>query len=501
MKKNTTLFLLCLLTLLTFTTNVHADSLGTYTYSNEYSLEDYGLYYKEFEIQTSGSKTHKGYNVELADDSLFEVVTHDLLFGDNAKGLSTVLEIAQDYEAKTGKVVYAAINGDYFSSGLPVDFYAKENDILRVGPYSQSLGKNSFGFDNDGNSIIGKVDYGYKIKVFDDQKNLLSQVHVDKVNEDLANNEIGVYTYNKKKTVTGDNIAKLDVRFDSIDGNYGFPFKGRVNDVSMFTFNNDNHTYSYKDFVIAAKGASDQYNTLTTNLVNDSYIEVFPYPVNDWYGMNYIIGGWQILMQNGNVLPEPLHNGWNTQAPRTSIGIKEDGTIGFTVTDGRLADYPGLTIEEQGYLQQELGYYNALELDGGGSSTLLLRNLKTDTLETKNVPSDGHLRSVGNAVLIVGDKIETEVEEKTCDEDPTQDKCQTEEPTEPTTPVEPTDENETPKTCEDGYTLSGDECIKDEDNTGCFGSIGVTNKLIPLVLLLFGILGLKRIRSNKFSAL
>ena len=52
-------------------------------------------------------------------------------------------------------------------------------------------------------------------------------------------------------------------------------------------------------------------------------------------------------------------------------------------------------------LMIDLGAVNALNLDGGGSSTFTTRELGGDTLEIDNQPSDRSERSVANSWLIV----------------------------------------------------------------------------------------------------
>ena len=381
-------------------------SLGTLSNTDTRQIND--LTYHKY-VLTENENEHVIYNIEIGKYSDFDVVLHDRLYGDDAVGLSTVLEIAKDYEEKTGKVVYAAINGDYFSGGIPVDFYAKENDIYRIGPYSYTLGKNAFGFNYQHENVIGKVTYGYKLNIYNESLERTHMVPLQKTNQSLLEGEVGVFTFNNVSTITGTNIAKMSVTFDKIIGNYAYPFIGNVKtDMSTFTFSDNNYPVSYKDFVIAAKGDSQGYQTILANVSQNSKVSVYPYPNQAWDNMDFIIGGWQVLLNQGVKLPDAIHDGGYTLAPRTSIGIKSDGTIGLTVTDGRLANVPGIDLVDLANLNEDLGYETALELDGGGSSTFLLRNLETNELEIMNTPSDGSLRKVANAVLIVGDPIEDE---------------------------------------------------------------------------------------------
>jgi hypothetical protein len=384
--------------------------------------------YNKYVINGAGEDIHVVHNLEIGRYSDFDVVLHDRLYGEDAMGLSTVLNIALDYEAETGKVVYAAVNGDFFST-LPIDFYAVENNILRIGYYN----KNAFGFTDAHKSKVGKVTYGYKINIYNDQNEYIDYVHIDQLNDALSTGEIGVYTPDSTSSISGDNIAKLTVSNEAILNNSDFHYRGYVmSDISDFTFNNDAYSILSDELVIAAKGDSESYQKLLDLVEAGNKIEIYPYPIDDWEGMDYIIGGWQILLDRGVKLPEEIHGSPTARHPRTTIGVNRDGEIGLTVVDGRAVNIPGLTLGELADLNEDLGYYTALELDGGGSSTCLLRNLETNELEVMNTPSDGHLRRVVNAVLIVGDPIEDE--EPTTTETPT-----TEIPTtEMTTTTEPT---------------------------------------------------------------
>jgi hypothetical protein len=361
------------------------------------TVED--ITYNKYVINTASSDKHIVHNLEIGRYSDFEVVLHDRLYGDDAQGLSTVLNIALDYEAKTGKVVYAAVNGDFFST-LPIDFYATENNILKIGYYN----KNAFGFTSAHRTKVGKVEYGYKVNIYDDDNSLIDYIHIDKFNDDLEEGEIGVFTPDLTTEITGNNIAKLRVSNDFILNNSDSHYKGDALSI-MSNFNNDTYTLSNNEFVIAAKGSSYNYERILNLIESGTKLSIYPYPINDWEDMEYIIGGWQILLDRGVKLPEVIHGSVTARHPRTTIGVNRDGIIGLTVVDGRLVNIPGMTLNELADLNEDLGYYTALELDGGGSSTCLLRNLETNELEIMNTPADGHLRNIANAILIVGDPI------------------------------------------------------------------------------------------------
>ncbi|WP_243056673.1 phosphodiester glycosidase family protein [Nocardioides sp. SR21] len=85
--------------------------------------------------------------------------------------------------------------------------------------------------------------------------------------------------------------------------------------------------------------------------------------------------------------------------PRTAIGIDSDtGEVLLLVVDGRSSRSRGYTMVELANLMVDLGADEAVNLDGGGSSTMVgRRGTRTKVL---NQPSDGFLRSVANAIEV-----------------------------------------------------------------------------------------------------
>ncbi len=410
MKKGFVLFALITIFLLGSIYQIDADTIdfqiGTVESYESITVED--ITYRSWSLSTPGPDTHIIHNLEVGRYSEFDVVLHDMLYNTDTPGLTNVLRIAQDYEIKTGKVVYAAVNGDFFSfdNYRPVGFYAVNNNLLEFGLSNM----NSFGFTGAHKTKVGDVEYGYKINIYDETGHLVDFVHIDQVNNTLGDGEIGVYTNDISSEISGSNIAKLAVAEDLILFNSEFHYEGNpITDIGDFIFDDNAYTLGNDEFVITAKGDSQGYQTLLNNVTSESKLAIYPYPIGEWEDMDYIIGGYQVLLDRGDKLPDPIHGAETARHPRTTIGVDRDGNIGLTVVDGRAVNIPGVTIGELADINEDLGYYTALELDGGGSSTCALYNPETDELEVMNTPSDGQLRGVANAVLIVGDPIEDPV--------------------------------------------------------------------------------------------
>ncbi len=112
----------------------------------------------------------------------------------------------------------------------------------------------------------------------------------------------------------------------------------------------------------------------------------------DMTGVRTAIAGGPMLLADGRLLTNPAVTG---RAPRTAVGLA-GSKVWFVVVDGRqAATAAGMSHHELAGFMQRLGCTDALNLDGGGSSTLWYEG------KVMNHPSDGPLRPVGNALVLV----------------------------------------------------------------------------------------------------
>jgi exopolysaccharide biosynthesis protein len=116
-----------------------------------------------------------------------------------------------------------------------------------------------------------------------------------------------------------------------------------------------------------------------------------------------------MLISHGIAVPQRLDRRFvYARHNRTAIGLKPDGTIILLVADGRSKQNAnGLSLPELTRVMQWLGCCDAANLDGGGSSTMYIRNGSTNGIV--NHPSDNGRfdpmgqRPVANAILLVTD--------------------------------------------------------------------------------------------------
>jgi hypothetical protein len=107
--------------------------------------------------------------------------------------------------------------------------------------------------------------------------------------------------------------------------------------------------------------------------------------------MKNVVSGHPGIVKNGEV-DAPASELCTARHPRTAAGVSEDGrTLYLAVVDGRTSISVGMTCGELGNLMKGLGAWSAINLDGGGSTTMWVKGEGV-----VNSPSDGVQRVVAN---------------------------------------------------------------------------------------------------------
>lgn len=96
------------------------------------------------------------------------------------------------------------------------------------------------------------------------------------------------------------------------------------------------------------------------------------------------------LVVNGKMTPMSGDGGWGI-APRTAIGQRQDGAMILLVIDGRGVGSLGATLKETQEIMYQLGAVNAINLDGGKSTTLYydeeVRNTPSNSMGERAIPT------------------------------------------------------------------------------------------------------------------
>ncbi len=112
--------------------------------------------------------------------------------------------------------------------------------------------------------------------------------------------------------------------------------------------------------------------------------------------MRNAVGGRPLLVRDGEALTSFNRTDCSDRHPRTAVGLSRDRqTLYLAVVDGRSGVSVGMNCRELATLMAGLGAWTAMNLDGGGSTTMWLRGAGV-----LNAPSDGTERTVSNHLAV-----------------------------------------------------------------------------------------------------
>ncbi len=304
---------------------------------------------------------------------------------DAAIGLETTLELAERKGAQ------AAVNGGYYRmKGL---LAGDSQGVLQIDGALLSepdRGRGALGFfEDDGTtqSIFGRLSFEGKI-VFEDG----TESVIDGINRPRKSSEIVLFTPEFHRTTLtpsgGTEVVIHDRRITDIrqgDGSTKIPCGGVVLSIGA---------ERVQDVALRLRvGAEILIDVDTVSLLAD--------PEGRWGRAESILGGGPLLLWNGQRLEEPEKESisrvfFQARHPRTAVGVRGDGTLLFVTVDGRQPGKSvGMSIPELTDLMTELGCVSAVNLDGGGSTTMVIEG------EIVNTPTDADgARRNADAILL-----------------------------------------------------------------------------------------------------
>jgi len=130
----------------------------------------------------------------------------------------------------------------------------------------------------------------------------------------------------------------------------------------------------------------------------------------DLNSVNTAVGGGTFLLKDGQRAP----NTWKQSGrnPYTALGVDANNRYLYLVAvDGRQGFSIGMTQDELAEFMLELGCHNAIQFDGGGSTTMTARLPGDGFLSLINVPSDGRMRSISEGLGVISNAPKTELHE------------------------------------------------------------------------------------------
>ncbi len=205
----------------------------------------------------------------------------------------------------------------------------------------------------------------------------------------------GEFVSKNNQVVTRKNAAGVKVSFYPTRGVFGNTKDNKYSADWVFTTVTPETTFAYPEPALNKSGSDPQPVPSAT------------YPAGAWvYKPQTAIGGGPVLVKNGilkNTWEAELYDadsgiGAANNNPRTAIGITADNKLILFVCEGRnqTPNTPGYTLEEVANIMIDLGCTEALNLDGGGSTCMLVNGKET----IKPSDSGNKQRPVASAVVL-----------------------------------------------------------------------------------------------------
>jgi len=287
-----------------------------------------------------------------------------------------------------GDVAVAAVNGDFFDFGVgvPHGVFIDEGRILSTTPQYYS----AFGLTFDNEPFIvrhGRIlDILFLVNGAYCNVTGLNNAHVK------GADSLMLYTSDYARgTKTGKESYELRCRVNSGEARHNETLSFTIEEV----FDSVGNT-ALGDGYIVLSAQGSRIEDLKKLSVGESYEITFRF--NEfWSNVKFAVGGSEPLLLDGEI-----HSKRDTsRQPRTVIGIRPDGSVVMATFDGRQADASGMSFEAAAEAMLALGCRDALNLDGGGSTTFSLRNPGNMKTSVVNKVSGTSPRQVANALVLM----------------------------------------------------------------------------------------------------
>jgi len=285
-----------------------------------------------------------------------------------------------------------AINGDFFGphNDIPLGGVVSLGRLLR----SPSSDHQQLMLSPNGTLSTGELTLTATLITTD-----LRSLHIDAMNQALGRNGVVLYTPAfGSSTGTPRGTAEVVLRARRPAGPIVLG-KTTVVGVARSASHRGNTAIPTDGAVLAANGsATGRLIDVLERIANGAASDDALLRLDASSGAIESIGGGPVLVRHGQVVVPDVHNAFYLgRNPRTIVGWTPAGEILLVTVDGRQPGRSaGMTLLEAAHFMIGLGASEAMNLDGGGSTTFVAQG------HVLNVPSDRAVRR-GRSTVVVGD--------------------------------------------------------------------------------------------------
>lgn len=326
-----------------------------------------GILYTHFRMSVLGNPLH-AYVIQVSLDRE-GIGIRPILANDKLNSLETVPSMAR----RTGAV--AAVNGSFYNRSekdpFPVGFLMINGRTV----YFSHVHRSAFGLTRQ------------KIPLFGYPKTK-GIIYLEKTGEYF-------FLWGMNRRRSADDALVYTPEYGAATGTNVYGREIRVSNDRVAGMQYGNSHIPPDGFVISLHGESMKYfNWFQRGDRVRLYFVVDP----AWLDVYNSITGGPMLIRGGKTaldtsVSEKLRQGYSNRIPATAVGNTLDGRLIFVVMDGRQKKFSiGVTFSELADFMRSLGAINAIGMDGGGSSTMVIDGAVV------NRPSEGGPRRVSNAI-------------------------------------------------------------------------------------------------------
>ncbi|MBO7382486.1 MAG: phosphodiester glycosidase family protein [Muribaculaceae bacterium] len=288
--------------------------------------------------------------------------------------------------SKEGALYFAGVNADFFGYSRPIGSNVVNSEII----YAINNGWTHFAMTPDKKPHASAMTFTGTIS------GAKGTCSVTSINGERGENNMVIYN-RRRGTSTGTNIYGSEVTVTPVDGTlrFGHPLTVTVTSAPSTA---GNSSLSEGKYVLSGHGTAKTFvdglavgDQLTINLSllhNGTALEA-----------TQVAGGQPMILSGGQVLDtQSALDHLTSLNPRTAVGYDASGThLTLLVVDGRSTISQGCVSRVLADIMREVGCTEAMNFDGGGSSTMYVQPLGG----VVNKYTDATERSVTNAVFAV----------------------------------------------------------------------------------------------------
>lgn len=302
-----------------------------------------------------------------------------------------------------GNRVVGAVNGAFFNmkEGFPLFLIAQNNRIINGGIVSNGADEymnvpTAFGIKENGEAIIDYFDFDIKLSANGKTHELSG------MNRERNNKEVILFTPEFYKPSTNSNQYGYEIIVDAGTSirniHFGDTISGKV--IQVLPYGQSVGKIPENGFVISVQGGSP-LNAEMQNLTVGTEVSVNFSIDAKWNNAQFIVASGPMLVRDGKpyIMMSTSSQRARAVTARTVVGISKDKkTVHFVTVDGKQSKSPGMNMMQAADYLIRLGVDTAINLDGGGSTTMGIRKYGSNNVVLANIPSDGSERAV-NAIL------------------------------------------------------------------------------------------------------